>query len=164
MAASLPNGGRSGSWRRYGSASRFQPMSEINVTPLVDVMLVLLIVFMITAPLLTVGVPVDLPQTKAEAITDPQEPLVITLQKDGQIYLQETPIDLATLVPKLVAITQNKRDTTIFIKGDKTIAYGEVMKLMGEVTSAGFTKVTLLTEIPRQPEPPRRAAASGAGQ
>ncbi|MBX6322264.1 MAG: protein TolR [Rhodospirillaceae bacterium] len=139
-------------------------MSEINVTPLVDVMLVLLIVFMITAPLLTVGVPVDLPQTKAEAITDPQEPLVITLQKDGQIYLQETPIDLATLVPKLVAITQNKRDTTIFIKGDKTIAYGEVMKLMGEVTSAGFTKVTLLTEIPRQPEPPRRAAASGAGQ
>jgi biopolymer transport protein TolR len=147
MAAYLGKSGGGG--RRYGGASRFRPMSEINVTPLVDVMLVLLIVFMITAPLLTVGIPVDLPQTKAEAISDPQEPLVITLQKEGQIFIQETAVDFTTLVPKLVAITDNKPDTTIFVKADKTIPYGQVMELMGLVTTAGFRQVSLLVEMPR---------------
>src|SRR5262249_27656024 len=136
---------------------------------LVDVMLVLLIVFMITAPLLTVGVPVDLPQTRAETITNPQEPLVITLQKDGQIFLQETPIDFDTLVDKLKAITANKPDTTIFVKGDKVVPYGDVMKLMGEVTTAGFPKVSLIVEMPRDetragtaPAATRPAAPAGA--
>jgi biopolymer transport protein TolR len=160
MAGGVMNG--SNGRRQYGTASRFRPMSEINVTPLVDVMLVLLIVFMITAPLLTVGVPVDLPQTKAEAIADPQEPIVLTLQKDGHIYLQETPVDFETLVAKLQAITENKPDTTIFVKGDKTVAYGEVMKLMGEVTTAGFSKVSLIVEMPRDSSPAETTTGSAA--
>jgi biopolymer transport protein TolR len=154
VAASFNSGG---GWRRSGAASRFRPMSEINVTPLVDVMLVLLIVFMITAPLLTVGVPVDLPQTDAEAIADPQEPLVITLQKDSRIYIQETEVDFDTLVAKLIAITGAKPDTTIFVKADKGIAYGQVMELMGLVTVAGFRQVSLIVEMPQE----ARAAATG---
>jgi biopolymer transport protein TolR len=147
MAASFNNG--SAGWRRNGIASRFKPMSEINVTPLVDVMLVLLIVFMITAPLLTVGVPVDLPQTQAEAIADPQEPLVITLQKDGKVFIQESEVDLDTMVAKLIAITGANPETTIFVRADKGIAYGQVMELMGLVTVAGFNQVSLIVEMPQ---------------
>jgi biopolymer transport protein TolR len=148
MAAAMGNGGPS--WRRHGSASRFRPMSDINVTPLVDVMLVLLIVFMITAPLLTVGVPVELPQTRAEAIADPQEPLVITLQRDGQVFIQETEVQLDTLVDKLIAITGANPETTIFVRADKGIAYGQVMELMGLVTVAGFREVSLIVEMPQE--------------
>jgi biopolymer transport protein TolR len=145
--AAYLSGGRS--WRGTGAPSRFKPMSDINVTPLVDVMLVLLIVFMITAPLLTVGVPVDLPETTAEAIIDPQEPLVITLQKDGRLYIQESEVGLDTLVDKLMAITENKPDTKIFVKADKEVAYGQVMELMGRVTTAGFRQVSLIVETPQ---------------
>jgi biopolymer transport protein TolR len=142
-----PGGARA----RYGARRRYQPMADINVTPLVDVMLVLLIVFMVTAPLLTVGIPVDLPKVQSAVISQPEEPLVVTIKGDGQLYLQETPIDIAALVPRLVAITQNKTDTNIYVRGDRAIAYGRVMEVMGALTQAGFTKVALITELPKQP-------------
>ena len=141
-----PGGSRS----RFGARRRYQPIAEINVTPLVDVMLVLLIVFMVTAPLLTVGVPVDLPKQDAQVINQPDEPLVVSIRSDGQLYLQETAIDIAALVPRLIAITQNKTDTNIFLRGDQSIVYGRVMEVMGALTQAGFTKVALITELPTQ--------------
>jgi biopolymer transport protein TolR len=136
---------------RYTARRRYQPIADINVTPLVDVMLVLLIVFMVTAPLLTVGIPVDLPKIKSEVINQPDEPLVVSIRKDGQLWLQETPIGIEALVPRLVAITQNKTDTNIFVRGDQAIAYGRVMEVMGALTAAGFTKVALITELPKEP-------------
>jgi biopolymer transport protein TolR len=136
---------------RYRRLSRYQPMSEINVTPMVDVMLVLLIVFMVTAPLLTAGIPVDLPQTRAEVLHEPEEPLVITVDATGRIFLQETGIELDSLVPRLAAITQNRADSRIYVRGDRTIAYGRVMEVMGAITSAGFTHVALVAELPPEP-------------
>jgi biopolymer transport protein TolR len=133
---------------RRSNARRYAPLSEINVTPFVDVMLVLLIVFMVTAPLLTVGVPVDLPKTQAAQLTDEVEPLVVTVRADGSVWLQESPVDRESLVAKLTAITGEKPDTRIFVRGDKAIAYGEVMTVMGMVSAAGFTKVALLAELP----------------
>ena len=127
-------------------------MSEINVTPFVDVMLVLLVVFMITAPLLTVGVPVDLPKTAASRMVGQDEPLVITVGADGKVYIQDTEIELARLVPRLKAITENKRDTRIFVRGDKAVAYGRVMHVMGTVNLAGFERVALITQMPTRDE------------
>ena len=124
-------------------------MSEINVTPLVDVMLVLLVVFMVTAPLLTVGVPVDLPKTRASQMVGQDEPLVITVNERGEVFLQETKITLDQLVPRLGAITRNKKETRIFVRGDRTIAYGQVMEVMGTVNLAGFNRVALVTQLPR---------------
>jgi biopolymer transport protein TolR len=123
-------------------------MSEINVTPMVDVMLVLLVVFMVSAPLMTVGVPVDLPKTDASQMVGQDEPLVVSVNEKGEVFLQETKITLEQLVPRLVAITQNKKDTRIFVRGDKAIAYGQVMEVMGTVNLAGFTRVALLTQLP----------------
>ena len=123
-----------------------RPMSEINVTPMVDVMLVLLIIFMVTAPLLTVGVQVDLPKTKASVIAGQDEPLTITVDGEGRIYLQETELDLEVLAPRLIAITSNNPDVRIFLRFDKTIRYGRVMEVMGTVNGAGFTKIALITE------------------
>ncbi|MCH7693999.1 MAG: protein TolR [Proteobacteria bacterium] len=123
-----------------------RPMSEINVTPMVDVMLVLLIIFMVTAPLLTVGVQVDLPKTKASVIPGQDEPLTITVDGEGRIYLQETELDLEVLAPRLIAITSNNPDVRIFLRFDKTIRYGRVMEVMGTVNGAGFTKIALITE------------------
>ncbi len=128
--------------------SRYQPMSEINVTPFVDVMLVLLVVFMVTAPLLTVGVEVDLPKTKAQPMTLTEEPLVITIDAEGIVYIQDTTVELEKLVPRLVAITQNKPDTRIYVRGDRSVEYGRVMEVMGRVNNAGFTRVALVTEMP----------------
>ncbi len=122
--------------------------NDINVTPMVDVMLVLLIIFMVTAPLLTVGVPLDLPKTQAESLNQPDEPLVVSVNAKGEIYLQETAIDLASLAPRLIAITQNKPDTRIFVRGDQTINYGRVMEVLGTLNTAGFTRVALVTELP----------------
>jgi biopolymer transport protein TolR len=121
-------------------------MSEINVTPFVDVMLVLLIVFMVTAPLLTVGVPVDLPRTEASPIQEEVEPLAITVDAQGRLFLQETEVDLDSLVPRLQAITTNKPDTRIYVRGDATVDYGKVMMVMGRINAAGFRKVALITE------------------
>src|SRR5437773_9004749 len=106
------------------AGGRYRPMSEINVTPLVDVMLVLLVVFMITAPLLTVGVPVDLPQTQAPAINEPKEPTIITVNKDGAIFIQETTVPIDTLIAKLQAITGSNPEAVLYVRGDKDINYG----------------------------------------
>jgi biopolymer transport protein TolR len=121
-------------------------MAEINVTPFVDVMLVLLIVFMVTAPLLTVGVPVDLPKTKAQALSQDREPLSITIRKGGAIYLQNTPIAEDSLVDKLTAISANGYDQRIFVRGDKSVDYGRVMEVMGMLSAAGFTHIGLVTD------------------
>ena len=128
---------------------RYRAMSEINVTPFVDVMLVLLIVFMITAPLLTVGVPVDLPKTRAASLSDTDEPLVVTVNASGSIFLQEHETPLENLVPRLVAVTGANPDIKIFVRGDKAIHYGRVMEVMGAISVAGFKRVSLMAELPK---------------
>src|ERR1700749_2691853 len=129
-----------------GRHARSRPMAEINVTPFVDVMLVLLIVFMVTAPLLTVGVPVDLPKTKAQALSQDREPLSVTIRKGGTIYLQNTPVAEDSLVDRLTAISQNGYDQRIFVRGDKSVDYGRVMEVMGMLSAAGFTHIGLVTD------------------
>jgi biopolymer transport protein TolR len=135
-----------GNGRRHKRRSSYVPMSEINVTPFVDVMLVLLIVFMVTAPLLTVGVPIELPETRANPIQGDSEPLTVSVAPDGMIYLQETEIDLDTLAPKLVAIAKEGYDQRIFVRGDRSVGYGDVMKVMGVLNKAGFRRIALVTE------------------
>ncbi len=139
MAAMLSKGGRGRGYRR-------QSFHEINVTPMVDVMLVLLVIFMITAPMMTAGVQVDLPDSAAEPVQGQDEPLTISLRKDGSIYLQETKVELSALAAKLQAITGEKKETRIFIRGDKAIDYGAVMQVVGEVSAAGFSQIALLTQ------------------
>lgn len=146
MAIQSSGGGR---FTARGGRGRYRPMSEINVTPFVDVMLVLLIVFMITAPLLTVGVPVDLPKTRAATLSDSDEPLVITVNAEGAIFLQEHETPLENLVPRLIAVTGANPDIKIFVRGDKAIYYGRVMEVMGAVSAAGFKKVSLMAELPK---------------
>jgi biopolymer transport protein TolR len=133
-----------------GGRYKYSRMSEINVTPFVDVMLVLLIVFMVTAPLMTVGVPVDLPKTKAAMITDTEEPLVISVDAEGVIYVQDTPVPLEKLAARLIAITGSNPEIRIFVRGDKSIDYGTVLTVMGLVNAAGFKKVSLLAKLPDQ--------------
>jgi biopolymer transport protein TolR len=128
---------------------RYRPMSEINVTPLVDVMLVLLVVFMVAAPLLTVGVPVNLPQTQAPPITEPKEPLIITINGDGRIFVRETEIATDSLVPRLQAITGSNPDALLYVRGDRAINYGRVVEVMSLVSTAGFRKVSLIAESPK---------------
>jgi biopolymer transport protein TolR len=125
---------------------RYRPMAEINVTPLVDVMLVLLIVFMVTAPLMTTGVNVDLPKTDAKPMNSDSEPLTVSIQASGKIFLQDTEIDLPALVAKLSAIANGDMTRRIFVRGDKGIEYGEVMQVMATIAQGGFTKVALLAE------------------
>jgi len=127
---------------------RYEPMANINVTPFVDVMLVLLVVFMVTAPLLTVGVKVDLPSVESNIIQGNDEPLTVSINGAGQIYLQEGLILLQELVPKLQAITGENPEARIFVRGDKEINYGLVMEIMGAINSAGFDKVALVTKMP----------------
>jgi len=129
-----------------GRRGAYKPMSEINVTPLVDVMLVLLVVFMVTAPLLTVGVPVDLPKTQAAPINEPKEPLVISINSEGKIFLQETGVDIDQLVPRLQAITNSNPTASIYVRGDRAVNYGRVLEVMGLVSGAGFSKVALVSE------------------
>ena len=128
---------------------RNKTISQINVTPMVDVMLVLLVIFMITAPLLTVGVPVNLPKTKAKALPEDQTPLAITIDEKEKIFIQDTETDLENLVPRLVAISENKSDRKIFIRADKILSYGKVMQIMGMINSAGFNKIALITDFPK---------------
>ena len=129
---------------------RLAPMSEINVTPMVDVMLVLLVIFMITAPLLTVGLQIDLPETRSQTLPGQDEPLEVTVNADGQIYIQETEVELEDMVSRLVAITENKRDTRIFVRGDRNINYGRIMQVMGAIDSAGFRRLALVTKLPEK--------------
>ena len=121
-------------------------MSEINVTPFVDVMLVLLIVFMVTAPLLTVGIKVDLPKVKATALTDIKDPIEITIKLDGEVYIGESKVEVENLIPRLNAITEQNTETRIYIRGDRVVAYGRIMEIMSIVNSAGYIKVALITQ------------------
>jgi biopolymer transport protein TolR len=139
MAAPEYGGGRGGRGR-----GRYRPMAEINVTPLVDVMLVLLVVFMVTAPLLTVGVPVDLPKTKASPLNEPKEPLTITVNREGAVFVQNASVPIDGLVEKLRVITGSDPDAVLYVRGDKDINYGRVLQVMSLVTAAGFHKVSLV--------------------
>ncbi|MSO67293.1 MAG: protein TolR [Pseudolabrys sp.] len=128
---------------------RRKVMSEINVTPMVDVMLVLLIIFMVSAPLLTVGVPIDLPQSQAKSLEQDKEPLTLSVNDKGQVFLQNAEIDVNDLVAKLQAVAQARggSDARIYLRGDKSVNYGIMMKVMGRLSSAGFNKVALVTEF-----------------
>ena len=126
--------------------SEREPMSEINVTPFVDVMLVLLIIFMVTAPLLTVGVQVDLPETSADTLPEESEPLTLTINSKGEVFIQETKIEFNNLIKKILAVSKNRTDTRIYVRGDKTINYGRVLEVMGKLSGSGFTKVALISE------------------
>ena len=126
--------------------SEREPMSEINVTPFVDVMLVLLIIFMVTAPLLTVGVQVDLPETSADTLPEESEPLTLTINSKGEVFIQETKIEFNNLIKKILAVYNNRTDTRIYVRGDKTINYGRVLEVMGILSGSGFTKVALISE------------------
>ena len=126
--------------------SKKEPMSEINVTPFVDVMLVLLIIFMVTAPLLTVGVQVDLPESAADSLPDDQEPLTLSINSKGEIYIQEHQVTYQKMIPKLLAIAKNRTDTRIYVRGDKNINYGRVLEVMRTLSGAGFSKVALISE------------------
>src|SRR5215470_7547600 len=140
------SGGVTGSRRRH---TRKPVMAEINVTPMVDVMLVLLIIFMVSVPLLTVGVPIDLPQTKAKSLDQDKEPLTISVKNSGEVFLQNSEIKIDDLVPKLQAITQTRggADERIYVRGDKKVDYGTVMRVMGRLSQAGFRRVALVTEV-----------------
>ncbi len=162
MAASFSGGRRGGASRR----GRYRPMAEINVTPLVDVMLVLLIIFMVAAPLMTVGVPVDLPKTQASALNQENEPITITVNPEGKIFLQETEVQIEGLVPQLRAIAsaqQAGQERRIFVRGDRAISYGRVMEVMGTVSAGGFSRVALLAEQPARTGAAAPNAASPAG-
>jgi biopolymer transport protein TolR len=128
---------------------RHAMMAEINVTPMVDVMLVLLIIFMVSAPLLTVGVPIDLPQTKAKSLDQDKEPLALSVNEKGQVFLQNSEIPIADLVTKLEAITQARGgyEERIYVRGDRKVDYGTVMRVMGRLSAAGFHRVALVTEV-----------------
>jgi biopolymer transport protein TolR len=145
MAASIPTPQRPGGGRR-SRARKHTPMHEINVTPFVDVMLVLLIIFMVTAPMLTSGVPIELPDSKGQQLQTNKEPVTISVDKAGKVFIQETEIRLDELAAKLKAIAKNGVEEQIFIRGDKGIDYGTVMRVMGRVKAAGFVKVSLVTE------------------
>jgi biopolymer transport protein TolR len=124
-------------------------MSEINVTPMVDVMLVLLIIFMVSAPLLTVGVPIDLPQTQAKSLDQDKEPLTVSVNVQGQVFLQNSEIPIEELVPKLKAITEARGglEERVYVRGDRKVDYGTVMRVMGRLSAAGFRRVALVTEV-----------------
>jgi len=134
--------------KKAGRGRRHRPMGEINVTPFVDVMLVLLIVFMVTAPLLTVGVEVDLPKTKAGQINADAAPLVVSIQAVGSLHLHDTEVPANALVPRLEAISDANPLVRIFVRGDKAVAYGEVLGVMGRIQAAGFERVALVAQLP----------------
>ncbi|MGF1462234.1 MAG: ExbD/TolR family protein [Maricaulaceae bacterium] len=139
MGASLPGPSRRG-------GPRFSPRAEINVTPFVDVMLVLLIVFMVTAPLLTVGVPLDLPQTEARALPSDEEPLTVSIQADCTVFLQETEVEADALVPRLLAIGETGYEERVFVRADGTAEYGCVVGVMARLSAAGFSNIGLVTD------------------
>ena len=136
------SGGRSSSRRR---GRKLAPMSEINVTPFVDVMLVLLIIFMVAAPLLTVGVPIDLPETQANALNSDTQPITVSVNAEGLIFLQETAIGIDEVVPKLEAISTTGFSERIYVRGDTNADYGTVMKVMARISAAGFKNLGLVT-------------------
>ena len=132
-----------------GKRRSYSQLSEINVTPFVDVMLVLLIVFMVSAPLMTVGVPVDLPKTAAPSLPADNKPLFISIDTQNRIYVQETQVELNNLVPLLRAITENNPEARVLVRGDAKIAYGTMLQVIGTISAGGFTKVGLVAELPQ---------------
>lgn len=142
MAGGLMGSGRGRNSRKRGL------VAEINVTPLVDVMLVLLVIFMVTAPLVTVSVPVDLPKTKAAGSNQSDEPLVVSINNKGKLFLQDSEVEPAILISRLKAITKEKSDTRIFVRGDRAINYGRIMEVLGTLQQAGFSKVALVAQQP----------------
>ena len=128
------------------SDERYQPMAEINVTPMVDVMLVLLVIFMVTAPLLMVGVPLDLPKTRAAAITEHKEPIILSLDRSGEIFIGDDKLAPGELEPRLAALAAADPSRIVFVRGDKTITYAQLMDMLSEVNRAGFAKVSLVAE------------------
>lgn len=152
----MAHGAAQGGKRRRRGRRSTGAINEINMTPFIDVVLVLLIVFMVAAPLLTVGVPVDLPKAQAPAINENKEPLVVTVNAEGKIFLQETVLDADdTLVPRLQAITHNNPEASIYVRGDRAINYGRVLEVMSMISAAGFTKVSLVAESPGSKTPPK---------
>ncbi len=143
MAMAIAQGGGGG--RRHGRRGGRRPMADINVTPMVDVMLVLLIVFMVAAPLLTVGVPIDLPQTKAKELNTESKPITVSINPEGLIYLGDTEVQIDGLVDAITAQAPNGTDERIYVRGDQTANYGAVMKVMGTLSAAGFSKIGLIT-------------------
>ncbi len=134
-----------------GKRRGYRAMAEINMTPFIDVMLVLLIVFMVAAPMLTVGVPVDLPKTNAAPLEQQKDPLFVTVQTDGRVFVQETPVELTNMVALLIAVTNNNPEARILVRGDAKIAYGKMLEVMGTMSAAGFKKVGLVAEMPSGP-------------
>jgi biopolymer transport protein TolR len=149
----------SGNGRRPG---RYRPLSEINVTPLVDVMLVLLIIFMVTAPLMSTAVNVDLPQVATGPVNQDSEPLTISVDAQGQVYLQDQKVELPELVGKLQAIVQDNKDRRIFVRGDKANSYGRIIEVMGTIVQGGFTKAALMSETPLGAAVPEATAPASA--
>jgi biopolymer transport protein TolR len=141
------NAGGGGGGRRRSRRARKAPMSEINVTPMVDVMLVLLIIFMVAAPLLTVGVPIELPQSQGKQLESNHEPLTISVATSGDVFIGETKVALEEIAEKLKAIAKNGVDEQIFVRGDKGTNYGAIMRVMGRISAGGFKKVSLVTEV-----------------
>jgi biopolymer transport protein TolR len=150
MSAGLQPGGALSSRRARRRSAR--PMSEINVTPMVDVMLVLLIIFMVTAPLLTVGVAIELPKSEAKQLEGDKEPLTISVDPEGKIFLQETELQIDEIVPKLTAIAKNGYDERIFVRGDRRVNYGVVMRVMGTISAAGFRRIALISDLEEKPQ------------
>jgi len=144
MGAAVTSGGRGGG--RGGRKGRYKPMAEINVTPFVDVMLVLLVIFMVAAPLLTAGVQVDLPKAQARQLPQDSKPLEITINHEGAIFIVETEISLDELVPRLTAIAGNNKDTRIYVRGDTKLDYGQVMQVIGAINAGGFKRVALVVD------------------
>ena len=124
-----------------------EPMSEINVTPFVDVMLVLLIIFMVTAPLLTVGVQVDLPESSADSLPEETEPLTLSINAKGEIFIQEAKVEYDNIIAKVLAVSKNRTDTRIYVRGDKTINYGRVLEIMGLLSGSGFAYISSLLQV-----------------
>ena len=150
MGGGLQPGGALSSRRARRRSAR--PMSEINVTPMVDVMLVLLIIFMVTAPLLTVGVPIELPKSEAKQLEGDKEPLTISVDSEGKIFLQDTELQIDEIVPKLTAIAKNGYDERIFVRGDRRVNYGVVMRVMGTISAAGFRRIALISDLEQKPQ------------
>ena len=140
MAMSVGNGGAT------GEDAEYRPISEINITPMVDVMLVLLIIFMITAPLLVAGVPVELPNTSAARISQPKKPVIVSLGGDGSLYIRDEQVSQDTLIPKLQALRSAEGDAVVYVRADKKRAYGEVMEILGRVGQSGYARVSLLSQ------------------
>jgi biopolymer transport protein TolR len=141
------------SHNRRGRRRAFKASSEINVTPLVDVMLVLLIIFMVTAPILTVGVPVDLPKTSAAQNNDQVEPLVVSIDESGKTFFKDEELPLGTIIERLRQLVQDNPEAKIYVRGDKKLSYGEIMSVMGAIAEAGFQRVSLIAELPTSAKP-----------